>query len=121
MASIRGMPLLRIQSSTESASAPAGLLKRLSACVAKELSKPEAYVMVSFEQRLDMLFGGDSAPACFAELMNIGSFTPQQTERLSRLLSAELTAALGVETSRIYIHFVDAQAHLWGYDGGTFA
>lgn len=115
------MPLLRIQSSVSNASAPAGLLERLSACLARELAKPEAYVMVSFERRPDMLFGGDPAPACFAELMNIGSFTPPQTERLSALLSAELTAALGIEASRIYIQFVDAQAHLWGHAGSTFA
>jgi phenylpyruvate tautomerase PptA (4-oxalocrotonate tautomerase family) len=114
------MPLLQIQTSVTTG-APAGLLKKLSAQLARELGKPESYVMVSFEHDAELLFGGKSEPACFAALKNIGSFTPAQTEKLSALLCAELSAALGVAPNRIYIEFVDAKPHLWGYDGGTFA
>jgi phenylpyruvate tautomerase PptA (4-oxalocrotonate tautomerase family) len=113
------MPLLQIQTSTRS-SAPAGLLKALSAELARELGKPESYVMVAFESDAELLFGGTPEPACFAALKNIGTFTPSQTERLSALLTQHLSSALSIAPSRIYIEFVNAQGHLWGHDGSTF-
>jgi phenylpyruvate tautomerase len=117
------MPLLQIQTSARlaEATAPAGLLKDLSALLARELGKPESYVMLSFERDAELLFGGSAEPACFAALKNIGTFTPAQTEKLSALLCAKLSEALGVAPNRIYIEFIDAKPHLWGYDGGTFA
>ncbi len=117
------MPLLQIQTSARlgGSGAPPDLLKNLSALVARELGKPEAYVMVSFEHDAQMLFGGSAEPACFAALKNIGSFTPPQTEKLSALLCTQLSESLGVPPNRIYIEFVDAKAHLWGHDGGIFS
>lgn len=114
------MPLLQIQTSTGS-SAPHGLLKALSAELARELGKPESYVMVAFESDAELLFGGTAEPACFAALKNIGTFSPAQTERLSALLTQRLGGALSIAPDRIYIEFVDAQGHLWGHDGSTFA
>ncbi len=117
------MPLLQIQSSSpgRERSITAGLLESLSALVARELGKPESYVMVSISPVTEMLFGGTAEPACFAALKNIGSFTPELTERLSALLCRALSEGLGVPPNRIYIEFVDARGHLWGHDGGTFA
>ena len=117
------MPLLQIQTSSQvnTAGDPVVLLKTLSAELAHALGKPESYVMVSFENDSRMLFGGTSEPACFATLKNIGTFTPELTERLSARLTEQLSAGLGVSPSRIYIEFVNAQPHLWGHDGGTFA
>ncbi len=114
------MPLLQIQSST-SVTLPPALLRNLSTLLAKELGKPEAYVMVSFQHLPELLFGGTRDPACFAVLKNIGTFAPAQTERLSALLCDELARGLGVVANRIYLEFVDAKAHLWGFDGSTFA
>jgi phenylpyruvate tautomerase len=119
------MPLLQIQTSAQlpgaGARAPAGLLEKLSALLARELGKPESYVMVSFEGNAQLLFGGGQEPACFAALKNIGTFTPLQTEKLSALLCKTLSEPLGVAPNRIYIEFVDAKPHLWGHDGNTFA
>jgi phenylpyruvate tautomerase len=117
------MPLLQIQTSAQlsDARAPAGLLEKLSALLARELGKPERYVMVSFERDAEVLFGGSRDPACFVALKNIGTFTAPQTEKLSALLCKELSELLGVTPKRIYIEFIDAKPHLWGYDGGTFS
>jgi phenylpyruvate tautomerase PptA (4-oxalocrotonate tautomerase family) len=117
------MPLLQIRTSAQLAGsrAPAGLLEKLSALLARELGKPENYVMVSFECDRELLFGGSRAPACFAALKNVGTFTPPQTEKLSALLCKELSEPLGVAPNRTYIEFVDAIPHLWGFDGATFA
>ena len=99
------MPLLQIQSSSQTAGAgaPPALLQTLSSEIARELGKPERYVMVSFENDATMLFGGSAEPACFAVLKNIGSFTPAQTERLSALLCQLLSTGLGVAADRIYL------------------
>jgi phenylpyruvate tautomerase len=113
------MPLLQIQ--TSAGGAPTGLLKTLSVELARELGKPEAYMMVSFEHDAELLFGGTSEPACFAALKNIGAFTAPQTEKLSALLCKHISEALGVAPNRIYIEFIDAQPHLWGHNGATFA
>ena len=126
------MPLLQILTSatvtepgrerqSAEATAPAALLKDLSPLLARELGKPESYVMLSFQYDAELLFGGTDEPACFAVLKNIGTFTAAQTEKLSALLCAKLSEALGVAPNRIYIEFVDAKPHLWGYDGATFA
>jgi phenylpyruvate tautomerase len=120
-ASIGHMPLLQIQSSApSSARASSELLKTLSADIARELHKPESYVMVQISTVTEMLFGGTSEPACFALLKNIGSFEAAQTERLSALLCRRLSEGLGVAPSRIYVEFVDAKGYLWGHDGTTF-
>ena len=92
------MPLLQIQTSSQvtGPGGAVGLIKTLSAALAKELGKPESYVMVAFESDAVMLFAGTSEPACFAALKNIGSFSPAQTERLSALLCTRLSEALNV-------------------------
>jgi len=118
------MPLLQIQSSALSSNANENtplLLKTLSGELARELGKPETYVMVSLTTATSMVFGGSPEPCCFAALKNIGTFAPAQTERLSALLCARLTEALGVPPHRIYIEFIEARDHLWGHDGATFA
>jgi phenylpyruvate tautomerase len=113
------MPLLQIQTSTPAK--PLGLLPNISAELARQLGKPESYVLVSLTHVPDMLFGGTADPACFAVLKNIGTFTPAQTQKLSSILCERLSAALAVAPNRIYIEFVNAQGHLWGHDGDTFA
>jgi phenylpyruvate tautomerase len=114
------MPLLQLQTSSVATASP-DWLKALSADLARALGKPEAYVMVSLTRAPDMLFAGSAAPSCFAALKSIGTFTPDATETLSALLCERISEGLGVPRTRIYIEFVDAKPHLWGYDGGTFA
>jgi phenylpyruvate tautomerase len=114
------MPLLQLQTS-RLGTAPVGMLARLSGLLAKELGKPESFVMVTFHGGIDMLFGGSTAPACFAALKNIGTFTPADTARLSASLTEHLASALHLSPARIYIEFVSAHGYLWGHDGGTLA
>jgi phenylpyruvate tautomerase len=97
------------------------MLASLSALLAKELGKPEAYVMLTFAGGIDMLFGGSSEPACFAALKSIGTFTPELTAKLSASITQELASALQLPPRRIYIEFVDAKDYLWGHGGATFA
>jgi phenylpyruvate tautomerase len=114
------MPLLNVFTSAELPAERTAWLKKLSALLAQALDKPEQYVMVLVNPRPDMTFGGTSAPACYAELKNVGTFSAPQVEALSRRLCEELSAGLGVPTDRIYIEFTSADGALWGWDGSTF-
>ena len=114
------MPLVRIVSSVESPDAGDALLRDLSSLLARELRKPESYVMTCLEPRARMTFAGSPAPACYVEIKNIGTFTAEATARLSAGVTERVSAALGVEKSRIYIEFADARPHMWGHNGETF-
>jgi len=116
------MPLLRIVTSARpSETVQRSLLHDVSALLAERLGKPESYVMTSLVPDIAMTFAGTTEPACFVELKNIGSFTPKQTRTLSSDLCQRLAVALDVPAARIYIEFTNAQGHLWGHDGETFA
>jgi phenylpyruvate tautomerase PptA (4-oxalocrotonate tautomerase family) len=115
------MPLVKIKTSAKPSPEQAGtLLVELSKLVAKELGKPEAYVMTAIESGAIMTFGGTTAPAAYIELKSIGRFTAEKTKQLSAALCTELTKTLEVPADRTYIEFADGTGYLWGYDGETF-
>jgi hypothetical protein len=67
-----------------------------------------------------MTFGGSPGKTCFAAVKNIGKLTPAKSAKISADLTSRLSLALGVPSNRIYLEFIEATGHLWGYDGGTF-
>lgn len=117
------MPLINVYTS---ANPPAperrsALLRSLSSTLARELGKPESYVMTCLTPQTSMTFGGTDAPACYAEVKNIGALAPEKTARLSGVLCTLLASELGVAKNRIYIEFACPEPHLFGFDGETFA
>ena len=115
------MPLVKIATSAKpSPERQRTLLAGLSKLLAKELGKPEAYVMTAIETDAVMTFAGTDAPAAYVELKSIGRFTPEQTKKLSAVLCAELAKGLEVPADRTYIEFADGTGYLWGHDGETF-
>jgi len=117
------VPLINIYTSAPSpdAARTSQLLRQLSATLATELGKPEAYVMTCLVPKTAMTFGGTDVPACYAEVKNIGALSPATTARLSHVLTPMLASGLGVPKNRIYIEFQNVEPHLWGFDGATFA
>lgn len=116
------MPLIQVFPSVDVPdSRVAALLGTLSSTLSRHLQKPESYVMTRLAPKAAMTFGGSSEPTCYAEVKNIGTMSPELTEKLSGELTRVLSESLGVPSQRIYIEFADSQAHLWGYDGATFA
>jgi phenylpyruvate tautomerase PptA (4-oxalocrotonate tautomerase family) len=116
------MPLIRIISSAEPAKdSEEALLQKLSALLAKQLGKPESYVMTCLEPRARMTFAGSNEPACYVEVKNVGVFAADRTAPLSAAITEVLASGLHVARGRIYIEFSDARPHMWGYDGDTFA
>lgn len=117
------MPLIQIVSSAEppSPTARARLLDELSRLLAAQFHKPEQWVMTALLPRAEMTFAGTTEPACYVEVKNIGSMTPEDAKRVCAAVTRELSRALGVRENRIYVELSDAQPHLWGHDGDTFA
>jgi phenylpyruvate tautomerase len=116
------MPLLNLFSSAAQPEEPAlsQMLKAFSSLLAKELGKPERYVMVGLAPRLQMSFAGSREPACYAELKNVGTLDLDKVEHLSEVLCDAIAKALALPRNRIYIEFTNADGALWGFDGGTF-
>ena len=114
------MPFLRIQTNaTIEATRLEPLLKKASQLAARELGKPEQYMMVGCETVRAMLFAGSSQPAAFLELKSIG-LPAGKTAVLSDQLCELVGSELGVPRDRIYLNFADVPASHWGWNGETF-
>jgi len=114
------MPFLRIQTNTglpETAAKDLGA--RASALVAKQLCKPERYVMVSVEINPAMQFAGSTDPLAYLELKSIG-LPESSTGELSRALCELVSSETGTNPERIYIEFADAERKMWGWNSSTF-
>jgi phenylpyruvate tautomerase PptA (4-oxalocrotonate tautomerase family) len=96
-----------------------GFLRKASQLVARELQKPEKYMMVRVEQGQPMMFAGSTGPAAFLQLKAIG-LPEAKTGELTRLLCALVQAELGISQDRVYINFTDVAPNLWGWNGETF-
>jgi phenylpyruvate tautomerase len=116
------MPLLNLFTSAKHPqdAALSQMLKSLSGLLAKELGKPEHYVMVGLAPRMDMIFADSCEPACYAEMKNVGRLTADKVEHLSEILCDAIAKALSLPRNRIYIEFTNADGAMWGFDGGTF-
>jgi phenylpyruvate tautomerase PptA (4-oxalocrotonate tautomerase family) len=116
------MPLIKVQTSVSAPekSAVEGLLKSLSAKLAKHLGKPESYVMTAFEPGVAMTFAGTTEPVCYVEIKSIGSMSAAQTKAMSLDFCQQIKEALGVAPNRVYIEFADAKGSMWGWNGSTF-
>ncbi|HEY9650699.1 MAG TPA: phenylpyruvate tautomerase MIF-related protein [Coleofasciculaceae cyanobacterium] len=116
------MPLIKVQTSATApeSNAVEGLLKTLSAKLARHLGKPESYVMTAFEPDVAMTFAGTTEPVCYIEIKSIGTMNPTQTKAMSQDFCQVINDKLGVPINRIYIEFADAKGAMWGWNGSTF-
>ena len=117
------MPMIKVQTNVAdvSESKAQALLASLSSLLAEALGKPEAYVMTVLEPTTTMTFGGSPEPASYMEIKNIGTMTHEQTQAISEAACHLAHQHLGVSPERTYLEFNDAQRHLWGWNGKTFA
>ncbi len=113
------MPLIKVQTSVAAPEPTAveGLLKILSAKLAKHLGKPESYVMTAFEPEVAMTFAGTVEPVCYMEVKSIGNMSPAQTQAMSQDFCQTVNQKLGVPINRIYIEFADAKRAMWRWNG----
>lgn len=114
------MPMLSIKTNVKTAKEiHARLMSKASGLVAELLSKPEKYVMISFEDDLSMVFATSDEPAAYLELKSIG-LQGERTVELSKHLCSLLESELDIAKERIYIEFKDVPRHLFGWNSSTF-
>jgi phenylpyruvate tautomerase len=94
-------------------------LAELSAAIAKDLGKPERYVMVSIHPGTPLMYSGDTSPAAFGDLSSLG-LSSSQTAGLSATLCGVIERRFGVPPDRTYIVFHNVERSFWGWNGGTF-
>ena len=111
------MPLINVRTSLPCVDDADELLKALSATLAQQTGKPEAYVMTLLETAVPMTFAGTTEPCAYVEIKSIGALKPPaMTEAFCALISQRLS----IPSSRIYIGFDDVKASAWGWNGKTF-
>lgn len=114
------MPYLTIQTNTPiSDTAKQDLMKKASQLIAKQLGKPESYVMVALPAPIPMLFAGNDEPLAYLELKSIG-LDEATTATLSNSLCSLISTAMKTAQDRVYIEFTNAERHMWGWNGATF-
>ena len=95
-------------------------MKACSAAIAETLSKPESYVAVSVNDGLDIIFGGDDAPAALGCVYSIGQINQENNGALTAKI-AELLKPFGVPDNRMYLNFFDVPRANCGWSSKTFA
>ena len=111
------MPLINVRTSLPCVDDADALLQELSATLAQQTGKPEAYVMTLLEAGVPMTFAGSTEPCAYVEIKSIGALKPPAMTAAFSTLISERT---GIPANRIYIGFEDVQANAWGWNGHTF-
>lgn len=114
------MPYLKIQTNLPlTKAAQQTILPQASALIARELEKPESFVMVALQPDTPMIFAGVDDPVAFLELKSIGLPAPK-TKSLSAALCKLIEEHLGIPSNRVYVKFIDVKNGMWGWKGDVF-
>ncbi|HES75764.1 MAG TPA: hypothetical protein ENO09_02010 [bacterium] len=114
------MPLIHLNTNVVlDAAQEIEIAEHVSKLAAKLLRKPEQWVMAHVATRQSMIFAGSDMPCAFVECKSIGMRDPD-IPLLADALCTLLHQHLQLDPARIYIEFTSAQAHQWGWNGGTF-
>jgi phenylpyruvate tautomerase PptA (4-oxalocrotonate tautomerase family) len=114
------MPYLKIQTNqTVDGARCQAIITKASQLVARQLGKPEGYMMVTLQPGAALVFAGKPDPAAFLEMKSIG-LPSSKTKAVSKMLCEFVEAELKVPKDRIYIEFADAPGAMWGWNGDTF-
>lgn len=114
------MPLLNIHTNMSLKSeAKDELLNQASKMLSEILEKHELYIMVNIQSGKHMQFAGTTDLCACVEFKSI-ELDEDKTSEYSDAICKMLHAKLGIEPKRIYIEFVNAKRHMWGWNRGTF-
>ena len=90
--------------------------------LAEELGKSTEYIMVLVNTGSSLSFAeDDQTPCAYIEVKNIGGFTPDTAKKLSLRFCELVNEKLQTPANRVYIEYQNAERHLWGWNGKTFA
>lgn len=95
------------------------LKSKLGEAIALIPEKSEAWLMLAFEDNIDMYFKGDgSQDYAYVEVSLFGSASDDAYDRLTAALSEIINEELGIDRAHIYIKYEEAEH--WGWNGSNF-
>ena len=114
------MPYIRTTVSNELTDAKREAIKaKFGQAIALIPGKSESWLMLTFEDKMNMYFKGDcSEDYAYLEVSIFGSTSDAAYDRLTAALSEIVNEELGIDRSNIYIKY--EQADHWGWNGVNF-
>ena len=67
-----------------------------------------------------MLWGGQDVPCAQIYLMSLGGLNGNVTSKISNKMASLLDKHFRIAPDHYYIHFLDAEGSMIGYEGATF-
>jgi phenylpyruvate tautomerase len=114
------MPILEVTSQKSPKDLKA-FAKRLSTVFAEQIGKPEAYCLVTFSKVDELLFAGSNEDGYLVRVGSIGHIEEERNINLTKAITAEIKAELGIENNRGYVMFTDYPAANIGFQGTVFS
>lgn len=114
------MPYIRTTVSKPlSAENKENLKSKLGEAIALIPGKSEAWLMLAFEDNIDMYFKGKcDEEYAYLEVSLFGSTSDAAYDRLTCALSEIVNEELGIDRTNIYIKYEEAEH--WGWNGSNF-
>mgnify|MGYP005852025245 CR=1 FL=1 len=95
--------------------------KALGRALLKIAGKGDDWLMLSFQDEVDMSFHGqESDTLAYIELKLVGVLTPGQKKQLVEEIGHIYENELGIPTNKSYIVIFEVSGANWGWNGGTF-
>ncbi len=95
------------------------LKSKLGEAIALIPGKTEAWLMLAFEDNINMYFKGDNSEEyAYLEVSLFGSASDAAYDRLTAALSEIVNEVLGIDRSNIYIKY--EETNHWGWNGNNF-
>ncbi len=113
------MPFINTKVSTEITKENEVALKSAFGEAMGLIGKPEAYLMLSFEDNCRLWFAGDnSLPSAFIDVSILHTAPRASYEKLTEELCKAVENILGVPSDRIYVKYEETEN--WGHNGYMF-
>ena len=112
------MPFINTMVTTEITHEKEVVLKEKLGKAISLIGKPEAYLMLKFEENCRLWFAGDNADAAYVEVALLHSAPKASYEKLTAEICNILSDELSIPSNRIYVKY--SETEFWGYDGFMF-
>ncbi len=114
------MPYIRTTVSNKiSESARENIKAKLGQAIALIPGKSEAWLMLAFEDNVNMYFKGKgSEEYAYVEVSLFGTTSDAAYDRLTAAISEIINEELGIDRANIYIKYEEAEH--WGWNGSNF-
>lgn len=113
------MPFINTNTNVEISAEKREVLKSKLGEAITILGKSEAWLMLSFEDKCDMYFKGDStSPMAFVDVSVFGASTDDACEKMTKEVCSIYNEILGIPADKIYVKYSGSTQ--WGWNNMNF-